>query len=124
MTTIREVEKYEHRLISASKKIIKNNSEITYLTLTLIILGCIVSLWCILLLATTGGNLIVIKIGEQVSDGQLTGEQYNLLITFIYYIADLMNIAVIITHIVLAGIIIAWFYVGFKAYMRYKRDNL
>lgn len=124
MTTIREVEKYERRLISASKKIIKNNSKITYLTLTLIILGCIVSLWCILLLATTGGSLVIIKVGEQVSDGQLPVEQYNLLITFIYYIADLMNIAVIITHIVLAGIIIAWSYIGFKVYLRYKKDNL
>jgi len=56
--------------------------------------------------------------------GQLSIEQYVMTTRVVGFVAALFNFISVLMDFVIAGLILFWSYMGFKAYLRYNRDNL
>ena len=124
MITFKQFEKDERWALHVIKKFIDNHSIIVYATITFVILWLLASLGVLMLFASVGGGAVEQNLQGQLSSGQLNIEQYVMTTRVLNFGAAIFNFISVLMDFVIAGLILFWSYIVFKAYLRYNRDNL
>jgi len=124
MITFKQFEKDERWALHVIKKFVDNHSIMVYTTISLVILFLLASLSIIMWFASVGGGAIEQNLEGQLCSGQLSIEQYVMTTRVVGFVAALFNFISVLMDFVIAGLILFWSYIVFKAYLRYNRDNL
>ena len=124
MITFRQFEKDERWALHVIKKFIDNHSIVVYATITFVILWLLASLGIILMLGSVGWAHAAQHIQEQLCAGQIDLKQYMTTMWAMGVLMAIFDFIAILMDFVIAGLILSWSYIVFKAYLRYNRDNL
>jgi hypothetical protein len=71
-----------------------------------------------------GGATVEHTIQEQLCAGEVTIEQYTTTMWAMGVLKAIFDFITVLMDFVIAGLILFWSYIVFKAYLRYNRDNL
>lgn len=124
MVTIREVEQDERWMMYVIKKFIQKYPISISITLTLVIMFILTSLGIIMMFAATGGGYVETNLKVQLSNGEIPFEYYTTTMKIMDIIVVMYNFIGVLMDFAVAGLILFWSYIGFKTYLKYKRDNL
>jgi hypothetical protein len=124
MITFRQFEKDERWALHVIKKFIDNHSIMIYVAVSLIILYLLASLSIIMMAGAVGGATVEHTIQEQLCAGEVTIEQYTTTMWAMGILRTVFDFIAVLMDFAIAGLILFWSYIGFKAYLRYNRDNL
>jgi len=87
-------------------------------------LWLLASLGIILMLGSVGWAHAAQHIQEQLCAGQIDLKQYMTTMWAMGVLMAIFDFIAILMDFVIAGLILFWSYIVFKAYLRYNRDNL
>jgi len=124
MITFKQFEKDERWALHVIKKFIDNHSIMVYVTVSIVILWLLASLSIIMMAGVVGGATVEHNIQEQLCAGEVTIEQYTTTMWAMGALKAIFDFIAVLMDFVIAGLILFWSYMGFKAYLRYNRDNL
>lgn len=121
MITLKQVEKDERRAIYVIKTFIQRHPIFSYSLITVAVLIAIMLFSVIMLLGVIGGNEVNIALQRNVCAGEITPGVYNMIMGGL---TTTFNIVSTGMTFIVSFIIVFWTYVGFREYLKYKRDNL
>jgi hypothetical protein len=124
MITLKQVEKDERWAFTVIKKFVHNHP--IFLSFAGIITFIVVMLAVntIMLLAAVGGGMAEQHAHERLVTGEMSVDEYVSLINVLNIAVTLYNFVAICIRLAIGALITIMVYIGFKEYLKYRRDNL
>lgn len=125
MITYKQINKDERLAIKTVSKFWSDHSLVIYTIIIPILFILMFASWTIIMmLAAVGGGAIEKSFDEQFASGQITTYQYNVDMKIMDIVAWDYNFWIVLARFAIGAIILLLLYVGFKEYLKYKRDYL
>jgi len=124
MITLKQVEKDEQWAITVIKTFFSQYPVIAWSGILIIALILFISIGMVMMLAGTGGGCIEKTLYDKYQMGDLTLKDLSLTLFALNTAYIFYEFITVVLDFIFAGIICILFYISFKQYLKYKRDNL